>query len=162
MAARPAKAGRAAVAAVRLAFAIVFAVNVQCAVSFVLWPGNFTTAYELSGVPGEAAVRGTGVAFLMWNATYPAVIANPRRFRALAVVVVAQQLIGLAGESFILATLPQEHTALAASITRFIAFDAAGLALMAASLVWLAVAEIAQRRRPSERDGEKAGGGRPL
>lgn len=138
---RPEKAVRAAAVAVRMAFAAVFAINVQCAVLFVLWPGSFAAAYELSGVPGEAAMRGIGVAFLMWNATYPAVIASPRRFRALAVVAVAQQLIGLAGESFILATLPQGHAMLAISITRFIAFDAGGLALMTASLVWLIVAE---------------------
>ena len=146
---------RAAAVAVRVAFAAVFAINAQCAVLFVLCPGGFAAAYELSGVPGEAAVRGIGVAFLMWNATYPAVIASPRRFRALAVVAVAQQLIGLAGESFILATLPQGHAMLAASITRFIAFDAGGLALMTASLVWLIVAE---HRNQAANSGLEANG----
>ena len=114
-----------------------FALNVQCALQFVLWPEAFAGAYELSGVAGEAAVRGLGVAFLMWNATYPAVIASPRRFRALYVVVLVQQAIGLVGETAILLGLPGGHEVLAASILRFIAFDAVGLVLMAAAFAWL-------------------------
>ena len=122
----------------RIAVAIVFVLNVQCALQFVFWPASFAGAYELSGVAGEAAVRGLGVAFLMWNATYPAVIASPRRFRALYVVVLVQQAIGLVGESAILLGLPAGHDVLAASILRFIAFDAAGLIAMAAAFAWLA------------------------
>lgn len=133
----------AAAVAARIAVTIVFALNVQCALQFVLAPGSFAAAYELSGVAGEAAVRGLGVAFLMWNATYPAVIASPRRFRPLYVVVLIQQVIGLFGETAILLSLPAGHDVLTASILRFIAFDAAGLALMAAAFAWLA----ATRRR---------------
>lgn len=123
--------------AARIAVALVFALNVQCALQFVLWPASFAGAYELSGVAGEAAVRGLGVAFLMWNATYPAVIASPRRFRSLYVVVIAQQTIGLIGESAILLSLPAGHEILAESIQRFIAFDATGLVIMVAAFVWL-------------------------
>lgn len=123
--------------AARIAVALVFALNVQCALQFVLWPEAFAGAYELSGVAGEAAVRGLGVAFLMWNATYPAVIASPRRFRALYVVVLVQQAIGLVGETAILLGLPGGHEVLAASILRFIAFDAVGLVLMTAAFAWL-------------------------
>lgn len=137
---------RAAAWGVRGAFALVFAVNVQCAASFVLWPEAFAGGFELAGVPGAAAVRGLGVAFLMWNATYPPVIANPRRFRALFAVVLVQQAVGLAGESWILLSLPVGHAALAASIIRFIAFDAAGLVLMAAALAWLVLADRRARR----------------
>ncbi len=122
---------------VRIAFAVVFAVNVQCAVSFVLWPGAYAPAYELSGTAGEAAVQGLGIAFLMWNATYPAVIVDPRRFRALGVVVLAQQVIGLAGESWMLLSLPDGHAPLAESIGRFIAFDGFGLVLMATAFIWM-------------------------
>lgn len=123
--------------AARIAVALVFALNVQCALQFVLWPASFASAYELSGVAGEAAVRGLGVAFLMWNATHPAVIASPRRFRSLYVVVIAQQTIGLIGESAILLSLPAGHEILAESIQRFIAFDATGLVIMVAAFVWL-------------------------
>lgn len=117
----------------RVAVAVVFALNVQCAVQFVLWPETFAEAYELSGIAGEAAVRGLGIAFLMWNTTYPAVIASPRRFRVLFVVVLAQQMIGIAGETAIMLGLPAGHAVLGSSILRFIAFDAAGLILMAAA-----------------------------
>lgn len=131
---------RAATWGARIAVAIVFVVNVQCALSFALWPGSFAGAYELSGVAGDTAVRGIGVAFLMWNATYPLVVWQPRRFRFLFGVILAQQAIGLAGESWILATLPPGHGVLAASIGSFIAFDAFGLVIMAAAFAWLAVA----------------------
>ena len=67
----------------RAAFLLVFAINVQCAASFVLWPDAYAPSFEVAGVPGAAAVQGLGIAFLMWNATYPAVIASPARFRAL-------------------------------------------------------------------------------
>lgn len=137
---------RAAGIAARVAVALVFAVNVQCAASFALWPEAFAAGFELADVPGAAAVRGLGVAFLMWNATYPPVIANPRRFRALFAVLLVQQVVGLTGESWILLSLPVGHAALAASIIRFIAFDAAGLMLMAAALSWLVLADRRARR----------------
>ena len=128
---QPAPRRRAATWFARTVVALVFAVNVQ-------WPGAYAGGFELSGVAGDAAVRGMGVAFLMWNATYPLVIVRPQRHRALFGIVLAQQAIGLAGEGFIRATLPAGHAALAASIDRFIAFDAFGLILMLAAFIWLA------------------------
>lgn len=133
--------------AARIAVAIVFLLNVQCALQFVLQPTAFAGAYELSGAAGEAAVRGLGVAFLMWNATYPAVIANPRRFRAIFIVVLAQQAIGLVGEAAIMLGLPAGHDILAHSIMRFVAFDAAGLAIMAAAFTWLHASTRRHRTR---------------
>ena len=127
----------------RVAFAAVFVVNVQCALSFALAPADFTAAYELEGVAGEAAVRGIGIAFIMWNATYPAFIAAPQRFGVLGWVILAQQAIGLIGESLLLASLPAGHDVLAASVMRFIAFDGIGLVVMAAAFACLL---IAQRR----------------
>lgn len=120
---------------VRICFALVFAVNVQCALSYVLDPLSYVGGFELEGVAGEAAVRGMGVTFLMWNATYPAFILFPSRFRCLGWVIIAQQVIGLAGESAILAGIGASHVLLRASIERFIAFDAAGLLIMAASFL---------------------------
>ena len=144
---------RGAGVAMRIAYAAVFTINVQCALSFVLWPEAYASSFELAGVAGDAAVRGLGVAFLMWNVTYPAVIACPHRFRALAVVVLVQQAIGLMGESWIWATLPAGHDVLVASISRFVAFDAAGLVLMAAAFAWFAWTE---RRSPSPVDHQTA------
>ena len=146
-AASPAACGtRVAAWACRVAFAAVFAVNVHCALSFVIDPAAYMGGFELAGVPGEAATRGMGVAFLMWNCTYPLVIWQPTRFRALGAVVLAQQVVGLVGEAAILAGLPAGHAVLAGGIARFIAFDAAGLVAMAAAYASLL---IASRRRAS-------------
>lgn len=114
----------------RIAFALVFAINVQCALSFIVWPEAYLSAYELQGVSGVVAVQGIGVAFLMWNVTYPFVIIDPRKYWMIAFIVLIQQVVGLVGESYILWTLPAGHEVLGTSIERFIAFDAAGLALM--------------------------------
>jgi len=123
----------------RIAVGVVFIVNVQCALGFVVDPGAYAAAYELAGVPGEVAVRGLGVAFLMWNVTYPLVIWRPQAHRTLFGVVLVQQLVGLVGESAIALMLPAGHAVLADGIGRFIAFDAFGLVLMGiafALLVW--------------------------
>lgn len=141
-----ARGKRIAAWACRVAFAAVFAVNVHCALSFVIDPAAYMGGFELAGVPGEAATRGMGVAFLMWNCTYPPVIWQPTRFRALGAVVLAQQAVGLVGEAAILAGLPAGHAVLAGGIARFIAFDAAGLVAMAAAYASLL---IASRRRAS-------------
>ena len=132
--------GNRAIWFVRFAFAAVFVVNVQCALQFALTPGSFAGAYELDGVAGEAAVRGIGIAFLMWNATYPAFIAAPARFRVLGWVILAQQAIGLAGEALLLCGLPAGHEVLAASVARFVAFDGVGLVLMGVAFACMLVA----------------------
>ena len=130
---------KAAGVAARVAVALVFAINVQCAVSFVLWPEAYAGGFELAGVPGAAAVRGLGVAFLMWNATYPVFIALPNRFKVVGGIVLAQQLIGLIGESLLLPYLPHASFLFAASIMRFIEFDAFGLLIMTIAFVLLCV-----------------------
>ena len=114
----------------RLCVSAVFAVNMYCIVHFIFWPERFISAYELTGVPGVAALQGIGVAFLMWNVTYPLVIVRPDKHRALFAVVLAQQLVGLIGETYILLTLPESHAVLASNLIRFIVFDAAGLVLL--------------------------------
>ena len=114
---QPARVRRAAMLA-RVAFAIVFVINVQCALAFVLWPDAYAASFELAGIPGAAAVRGLGVAFLMWNATYPAVIASPVRFRAVAAIVPVQHAIGLVRETWLRAGLPDGHPALPARSRR--------------------------------------------
>lgn len=131
--------------AVRACFLAVFVVNVQCALSYVADPQSYQAGFQLHGMEGAFAVQGLGVAFLMWNATYPAFIAAPRRFPVLGWVIVSQQAIGLVGESLILAQIPAQEALLRASIERFIAFDAAGLALMAASFAWLLLATRSTR-----------------
>ena len=136
--------------AVRIAFLAVFLVNMDCALSFIARPAAFAGAYELSGVAGEAAVRGLGVAFAMWNVTYPAFIVRPDRWPVLGWVILVQQLVGLVGESVLLAALPAGHEVLVSGITRFIVFDGAGLVLMAAAFAWWLVA---RRREGAEHRG---------
>lgn len=58
-------------------------------------------------------------------------------YEAVDAIVLVQQAIGLAGESWLRFGLPAGHAALSASIERFILFDAAGLVLMAAAFGWL-------------------------
>ncbi|MCI9128869.1 MAG: hypothetical protein HFJ65_00910 [Eggerthellaceae bacterium] len=117
----------------RVCYAIVFGWNVLCAFQFAFAPEAFAGAYQLEGVAAETAVRGIGVAFLMWNATYPAFLVSPERFKALGVVILVQQVIGLVGEVLIWCSLPQGYELLASSIMRFVAFDGAGLILMGIS-----------------------------
>lgn len=120
---------------IRIAFSIVLAWNLICAVQFIADPASYASAYQLSGTEGEVALRGLGVAFLMWNVTYPAFIVAPQRFKALGAVIVVQQVIGLVGESIIFANLPAGFEVLASSIQRFIAFDGTGLILMILSFL---------------------------
>ena len=114
----------------RLLVAAVFASNLYCALAFVFDPASYVGAYQVEGASAHAMVQSIGIAFLMWNATYPLVIWRPDRYRALFGVVIAQQVIGLVGESALLSTLGPELATLGTSIVRFIAFDAAGLVLL--------------------------------
>ena len=119
----------------RIAVGAVFAMNVWCALDFIVNPGAYAPAYELTGVAGQAAVQGLWVAFLMWNVTYPLVIARPSTHLTLYAVVLAQQVVGLVGETVISLSLPSGHTTLAAALERFIVCDGAGLLVMALAFV---------------------------
>jgi hypothetical protein len=110
--------------------ALVTAWNLQAALVFILWPERFAPGFELTGVPGAAAVRGTGILFLMWNVPYLVALWHPRKHRLALGMALAMQLIGLVGESWMLVTLPAGHSLLHNSITRFIAFDGSGLLLL--------------------------------
>ena len=119
----------------RIAVGAVFAMNVWCALDFIINPGAYAPAYELTGVAGQAAVQGLGVAFLMWNVTYPLVIARPSTHLTLYAVVLAQQVVGLVGETVISLSLPSGHVTLAAALERFIVCDGIGLLVMAIAFV---------------------------
>jgi len=124
----------------RLLIAIVTVWNVQAAVVFILSPCSFVHAYELSGAPGEAAVRGVGVLFLMWNVPYVFAAIHPIRYRLGLVFALWMQLTGLIGESYIYSTLTAGHEILKSSILRFIIFDGAGLVLLLCA--WLLVRKL--------------------
>ena len=105
--------------------------NVQCALAFLLAPATFAPGFELGGAAGAAAVRGMGVLFLMWNVPYAVALWHPVRYRMSLYEAITMQAIGLIGESLILWSLGDAHPVAADSVTRFIAFDGAGLALLA-------------------------------
>ena len=111
--------------------AAVFLWNVQCAAAFLLAPGAYAAGFELSGAAGEAMVRGMGVLFLMWNVPYAVALWHPVRHRVSLNEALAMQAIGLAGESLILWALGAGHPVAAGTVARFIAFDGAGVLLLA-------------------------------
>ena len=114
----------------RIAVGLVFLFNVDCALAFIIRPANYSPGFEVSGVPGEVLVRGIGILFLMWNATYPPVLVKPDRYQVLFGVILVQQAIGLMGESWMWLALPEGHEALRTTAQRFIIFDGFGLLAM--------------------------------
>jgi len=130
----------------RVLIGAVLVMNVQSALAFFLNPARYAPAYELVGVPGEAAIRGYGVLFLMWNVPYWVALLHPQQHRTSLYEAVAMQTIGLIGESFILWGLPEEHATLQISLTRFILFDGGGLA----ALLW---ATLLTRKKTSTHPG---------
>ena len=110
--------------------------------AFLFWPEHFTAGFELTGTPGEAALRGVGVLFLMWNVPYAVALWHPMRYRISLYEASAMQAIGLLGELLIWLGLAPDHTILRSSLQRFIAFDGVGLVLLCLA-VWLV------RREPS-------------
>jgi hypothetical protein len=111
----------------RLLIGAVFCANLSAAIPFILFPERFVGGFELSGLPGEVSVRGLGITFLMWNATYLPILLKPQHFRILFLIVLAQQLIGLVGETVIWWNLPDGYAALSGTGLRFILFDGLGL-----------------------------------
>ena len=120
----------------RLCIGLVVLWNLQCALVFLLWPERFTAGFELVGVPGEAAMRGVGLLFVMWNIPYAVALWHPVRFRVSLYEASAMQAIGLLGETLIYFSLPSAHNLLQASLLRFILFDGVGLILLLLA-VWL-------------------------
>ena len=119
----------------RLLIVAVIAWNLQAAFIFLANPDAYAPAFELSGIPGAAAVRGIAVLFVMWNVPYLVACWQPRRYRLSLWEALVMQALGVLGETFILLSLPAGHTLLADSILRFIAFDAAGLPALGFALL---------------------------
>jgi hypothetical protein len=113
-----------------MALGLVLTANLSAAIPYLIDPAAYAGAFELDGLPGAAMVRGLGILFLMWNVTYLPVIVDPLRQRTLFAVVLAQQVVGLAGEIWILGSLPSGHAVLVASGQRFVVFDSVGLVLL--------------------------------
>ncbi|MGV7976087.1 MAG: hypothetical protein AB2L16_04270 [Anaerolineaceae bacterium] len=110
--------------------AVVLALNLQAAVSYLIDPQAFSASFELSGVPGAAAVAGVGILYLMWQVPYVFALTNPVKYKVSLIEAIFMQTIGLLGESWLLSTLDPSHAALRSSIERYIIFDAGGLVLL--------------------------------
>lgn len=116
--------------AARLLIFIVLFFNLQAAFLFMLSPESFVPAFQLEGVPGRVAVVGTGILFLMWQVPYIFAVAHPVRFKVSLWQALIMQLIGVVGESLLLAQIPIEYAQLRNSILRFILFDAGGVVFL--------------------------------
>ncbi len=110
----------------RIAVAIVLFLNLQCAILFLLFPSSFIASFELVGFPGETAIRGMAVLFLMWSVPYAFAIVDPYRFRISYMQAVIMQFIGLIGETALYFTLPDGHNSIMAGLFRFIVIDGLG------------------------------------
>src|SRR5512146_3309911 len=93
----------------------VIAWNLQAALIFLLWPETFAPGFELTGVPGAAAVRGIAILFVMWNVPYIVACWHPQKHGLALKEALAMQLIGLLGESWIYLSLSAEHALLQSS-----------------------------------------------
>ena len=123
--------------AARLAAGSVFVANVSCAAAFLLQPERYVPAFELEGAPGRVMVQALGILFLMWNVTYPPVLIQPDRHWPVVGVILVQQALGLAGETWLWLSLPPAHSVLRDTGLRFMLFDGAGLVTMGSACLWL-------------------------
>jgi hypothetical protein len=133
----------------RVAVGVVFVWNLGAAFSFLARPERYAAGFELAGPAGRAVVQGIGVLFLMWNATYPPVILRPQQHTTLFLIVLIQQGLAVGGEARIWLQLPVGHAALRGTGARFLAFDGAGLLLMAVAFALLRRAQARRRSSPA-------------
>ena len=111
-----------------LLIGFVFFINVQAGIDFYFNPQKYTSAFELSGIPGDVSVSGVGLLFLMWNIPYAFALWNPIRHAISLFQAILMQTFGVVGETIILFRIPDQiHPDLSNSIERFILFDGIGL-----------------------------------
>jgi hypothetical protein len=118
----------------RILIGLVLLDNLQASVFFITKPDGFAAAFDLAGPAGMAAMRSTGILFLMWCVPYAFATVHPIRFRISLIEACLMQAIGILGESFLLIRLPAELVNTPSSLGRFIIFDAAGLILLLIAL----------------------------
>ncbi len=119
----------------RLLIAAVLGWNLQAAIFLLANPAQSAKAFALADQPGEAAVIGIAILFLMWQVPYLFALAHPLRFKLSVIQASIMQAIGLLGESLLLSRISPDYPSLRVSITRFVIFDAAGLVLLLAALL---------------------------
>ena len=118
----------------RFLILVVTFLNLECAISFLVNPGSYAPAYELTGDVGSAMIRSLGLLFVMWNVPYVVALIHPVKHRLSLIEAVIMQGIGVIGETILLLAIPGSHPTLTASVIRFIAFDGGGLVLLMIAL----------------------------
>jgi len=121
----------------RILIGLVFFVNIQAGFDFYFHPQKYSYAYELIGIPGNIAISGFGLLFLMWNIPYAFALWNPYKHRISLIQALLMQLIGCIGEIALYFRIPEnQFLLLRSSLLRFILFDSVGfLLLVFASLI---------------------------
>jgi len=114
----------------RLLIGLVLTINLQCSISFLFNATRYAPVYELVGIPGEVAIQGFGILFLMWNVPYVVALYHPLNYRTSLFEAVLMQFVGLIGETFIYIGLPSGYPSLRDAISLFIIFDGLGLILL--------------------------------
>jgi preprotein translocase subunit SecG len=113
----------------RFLLAIVAGWNLLCAIQFIIQPGMYLSAFDLSRESGRATVQSIGILFIMWNVPYLLAILQPFRWKILVLCALLMQAIGCIGEIWIRSQL-QESPAFRDSLTRFTIFDVTGFFLL--------------------------------
>ena len=101
----------------------------------MLKPAVYAPSFQLQGVPGQVAIAGYGILFLMWQVPYVFAVLHPGIFKISLWSALIMQVIGVIAESLLLSTIPGDYTLLRGSITRFIIFDGAGVPILLGALV---------------------------
>ena len=113
---------------------IVFVINIQCALAFMVNPAKYMYGFGLEGGTGEQTVRAFGLLFVMWNVPYAFALFNPVAYRVSLIEANIMQAIGFIGESCILWIGGPYSAPINQTIKRFIAFDGIGLIFLLAAL----------------------------
>jgi hypothetical protein len=119
----------------RFLIGLVVFFNLESAIAFLTHPDAYTSSYELSGIPGEAAIRGFAILFCMWNIPYLFALWHPIKHQLSLRESILMQGTGLLGETWLVSQIPMNFSLLRNSIFRFIIFDGAGLLILFIALV---------------------------
>jgi len=126
----------------RILIGLVFIINIQCAIVFIVGPSHYMYGFGLDGAAGAQTVRAFGLLFIMWNVPYAFALVNPKKYRVSLIEAVIMQAIGFIGESCILLiggsySIPIENT-----LKRFIVFDGIGLIFLLIALCFVSMKKL--------------------
>lgn len=109
--------------------------NLLAAFQFIINPQRYIESFQVEGIPGQTAIIGFGILFLMWQVPYIFAFIHPIRFKNSLWQALIMQTIGVLGESVLLTTIPGSYHILRDSILRFILFDGAGFLILIFALL---------------------------